>query len=84
MTTDPERAGENSEMESVEDEDENKAPELFSKILNRADVLAALQDRTAPGIEVFKFHIANNKQILMVSSFLNKSSTINGKRYSKI
>lgn len=51
MTTDPERAGENSEMESVEDEDENKAPELFSKILNRADVLAALQDRTAPGIE---------------------------------
>lgn len=29
MTTDPERAGENSEMESVEDEDENKAPELF-------------------------------------------------------
>lgn len=51
MTTDPERAGDNSEMESVEDEDDNKAPELFAKALNRSDMLAALQDRTAPGIE---------------------------------
>lgn len=66
MTTDPERAGDNSEMESVEDEDNNKSPELFSKILNRPDVLAALQDRNAPGIEVFKFHIAYCK-ILNIS-----------------
>ncbi|CAL7945313.1 unnamed protein product [Xylocopa violacea] len=51
MTTDPERAGDNSEMESVEDEDDNKAPELFSKILSRPEVLAALQDRTPSGLE---------------------------------
>lgn len=63
MTTDPERAGDNSEMESVEDEDDNKAPELFAKALNRSDMLAALQDRTASGIEVFKFNIMNYKQI---------------------
>lgn len=63
MTTDPERAGDNSEMESVEDEDDNKAPELFAKALNRSDMLAALQDRTAPGIEVFKFNIVNYNQI---------------------
>ncbi|XP_015599458.1 nucleosome assembly protein 1-like 1 [Cephus cinctus] len=46
MTTDPERAGDASDMESVEDEDDtHRASELSSQILCRPDVLAALQDR---------------------------------------
>lgn len=49
MTTDPERAGDNSDMESVEDEDDNNTTEFSSQIL------AALQDHIpAPGMEVFK------------------------------
>ena len=46
MTTDPERAGDNSDMESVEDEDDNNTTEFSSQIL------AALQDHIpAPGME---------------------------------
>lgn len=51
MTTDPERAGDNSEMESVEDEDDSKTQDRFSKILDNPEMLAALGERTAPGLE---------------------------------
>ncbi|XP_015437159.1 PREDICTED: nucleosome assembly protein 1-like 1 isoform X2 [Dufourea novaeangliae] len=46
MTTDTKRAGDNSDMESVEDEDDNETTEIS------ADMLAAFQGRiSAPGIE---------------------------------
>lgn len=67
MTTDPERAGDNSEMESVEDEDDNKAPELFSKILDMSKVISTSPHFNLPGLEVFKFYIANYKQVSKIS-----------------
>ncbi|XP_033320810.1 nucleosome assembly protein 1 isoform X1 [Megalopta genalis] len=46
MTTDTKRAGDNSDMESVEDEDDNETTEIPT------DLLAALRGRiSAPGIE---------------------------------
>ncbi|XP_046748655.1 nucleosome assembly protein 1-like 1 isoform X1 [Diprion similis] len=45
MSTDPERAGDASDLEFVEDEDENQPTGINSQILRRPDLLAALQDR---------------------------------------
>lgn len=56
MTTDPERAGDASDMEFVEDEDENQPSDITSQILRRPDLLAVLQDRIhAEMIEVYLF-----------------------------
>ncbi|XP_053995976.1 nucleosome assembly protein 1-like 1 isoform X1 [Hylaeus anthracinus] len=55
MTTDPKRASNNSDMESIEDEDDKNSIELTTQNLRRHDVLAALQDRiSAPGLEQMK------------------------------
>lgn len=63
MATDPERAGDNSDMESVEDEDDKNTLELSSEILRRSDVLAVLQDRiSGQGMEVFDCYATNYKQ----------------------
>ncbi|XP_035734326.1 nucleosome assembly protein 1-like 1-A isoform X1 [Vespa mandarinia] len=52
MTTDPERAGDTTDTESVEDEDERNTSELDPQIFSRPDGLDALQDLVcAPGIE---------------------------------
>ncbi|XP_043667593.1 nucleosome assembly protein 1-like 1-B isoform X2 [Vespula pensylvanica] len=52
MTTDPERAGDTTDTESIEDEDERNTSELDSQIFSRPDGLDALQDLVcAPGIE---------------------------------
>ncbi|XP_043261771.1 nucleosome assembly protein 1-like 1-B isoform X2 [Colletes gigas] len=52
MTTDPKRASNNSDMESIEDEDDNNSIELTTQNLRKHDVLAALQDRiSAPRLE---------------------------------
>ena len=45
MTNDPERTGDQSDMDSVEDEDDNRTSNITSQILRRPAVLAALQDR---------------------------------------
>ena len=45
MTNDPERTGDPSDMDSVEDEDDNRTSNITSQILRRPDVLAALQER---------------------------------------
>lgn len=61
MTTDPERAGDKSDMESVEDDDNNTS-EFTSQILHAPDVLAALRARFPdPRLKVFKFNIVNYK-----------------------
>lgn len=58
MTTDPERAGDASDMEFVEDEEENPASEINSQILRRPDLLAALQERIhAQMLEVCGFYL---------------------------
>ncbi|XP_043488691.1 nucleosome assembly protein 1-like 1-B isoform X1 [Polistes fuscatus] len=52
MTTDPERAGDTTDTESVEDEDERNTSELDSKKLNTTEKINTLQDLVcAPGIE---------------------------------
>lgn len=65
MTTDPERAGDTTDTESVEDEDERNTSELDSQIFSRPDGLDALQDLVcAPGIEVFQNYIVSSKCLL--------------------
>lgn len=65
MTTDPERAGDTTDTESVEDEDERNTSELDPQIFNRPDGLDALQDLVcAPGIEVFQNYIVSSTNLL--------------------
>lgn len=65
MTTDPERAGDTTDTESVEDEDERNTSELNPQIFNRPDGLDALQDLVcAPGIEVFQNYIVSLTNLL--------------------